>query len=211
MDNIRVCRRTGIVGVSIYLLGMVVLPLYFVYDGPPPVSNILTRILLNMLACTGLIAFMVGFRQLIIEARPDYDWIGTLCFTAGLVFLTLTFVADSIQVGSVIGTSGGIDPTTIGSGGEGSLLIYGPIARLLTALLLITAGAAILGTHILPKWTAWMAQAVAVFHLALVPSIFSGTEPSHFYSINGWGIPVAGGLFLLWILAVSIVMLRQKG
>jgi hypothetical protein len=210
MKNIRIRRWTGIIGTGIYLLTLVELWLYFAYDGPPPVSNILTRILVDMLLCVAYIAFIVGFRQLILNASPYQEWVGRLCFTSGLVHVTLMFVADSIQVGSVLGTNGEIDPTTIGSGGEGALLVFGPIGRLLMALFLIAAGAAIFSTCILPKWTAWMAQTVAVFQLALVPSIFSGTDPTHFYSINGWGIAVAGGLFMLWILTISIVMLRRK-
>jgi hypothetical protein len=211
MVNARTQRWTGFLGVVVFVLGVVVLPLYFTYSGPPPIANVLTRILVNMLACVALIAFLVGFRELILEARADCTWLGTLAFTFGLVFVTLTFVADSIQVGAVLGTKGEMDPTMIGGGGEGSILIFGPMARLLTALFLITAAAAILATHVLPTWTARMAQAVAVFHLAMVPSLFSGTLPAHFYSINGWNIPVAGGLFLTWILGTSIVILRPNG
>jgi hypothetical protein len=75
---------------------------------------------------------------------------------------------------------------------------------------LFTAAMAILGTHILPKWTARMAQVIAVFHFVLIPSIFSGTDPSYFYSINGLGIPISGTLLLIWILVVSIMILRKK-
>jgi len=32
-------------------------------------------------------------------------------------------------------------------------------------------------------------------------------RPTHFYSINGLGIPTAGGLFSLWVLFVSIALL----
>jgi hypothetical protein len=139
MHSIKVRQFTGIAGVIIFLLSMIVLPLYFVYNGPPPVSNILTRTLVNMFVCTALLIFLVGFRQLIREAGPGFEWIATLSFTFGLVFSTF----------------------------------------------LLTAAMAILGTHVLPKWTARMAQIIAGFHFALIPSIFSGTDPSYFYSIIG--------------------------
>jgi hypothetical protein len=210
MNRIKVRQLTGISGIIIFLLSMVVLPLYFVYNGPPPVSNILTRALINMFVCTALIVFLVGFRHLIREAGPDFEWIAELSFTFGLVFSILTFVSDTIQVGSVLGKSGGIDPTTVGSGAEGAILLFGPIARLLTSMFLFTAAMAILGTHILPKWTARMAQIIAVFHFVLIPSIFSGTDPSYFYSINGLGIPISGSLLLIWILVISIMILRKK-
>jgi hypothetical protein len=210
MNSIKVRQFTGISGIIIFLLSMIVLPLYFVYNGPPPVSNILTRALINMFVCTALIIFLVGFRHLIREAGLDFEWIATLSFTFGLVFSILTFASDAIQVGSVLGKTGGIDPTTVGSGAEGAILLFGPIARLLTSMFLFTAAMAILGTHILPKWTARMAQIIAVFHFALIPSIFSGTDPSYFYSINGLGIPISGTLLLIWILVVSMMILRKK-
>lgn len=211
MNNINVRRITGASGIIIFLLSMVVLPLYFVYSGPPPVSNILTRALINMFVCTALIVFLVGFRQLLREARPDFEFIATLSFTFGLVFAIITFVSDAIQVGSVLGKSGGIDPTTVGSGAESAILLFGPIARLLTSTFLFTAAAAILGTHLLPKWTARMAQIIAVFHFILIPSIFSGTNPAYFYSINGLGIPISGTFLLIWLLVVGIMILRKKG
>jgi hypothetical protein len=49
-----------------------------------------------------------------------------------------------------------------------------------------------------------------VFHLALVSTILSGIDPTHFFSINGLGIPTAGGLFGLWILFVSIALLIRS-
>ena len=210
MNSIKIRQVTGISGIIIFLLSMIVLPLYFVYNGPPPVSNILTRALINMFVCTALIIFLVGFRHLIREAGPEFEWIAELSFTFGLVFSILTFVSDAIQVGSVLGKSGGVDPTTVGSGAEGAILLFGPIARLLTSIFLFTAAMAILGTRILPKWTARMAQIIAVFHFVLIPSIFSGTDPSYFYSINGLGIPISGTFLLIWILIISIIIFRKK-
>src|SRR3712207_8367535 len=41
----------------------------FVYSGPPPAWNVLTRILINMLVLLGLIAFLEGFWHRILQAR----------------------------------------------------------------------------------------------------------------------------------------------
>jgi hypothetical protein len=203
-------RTTGFSGVAVFLLALVVMPLYFVHDGPPPVSNVLTRVLVNMGSCLALVVFFVGFRQLLREANPSCEWLATLSLSFGLVFVTLTCVADSLQVAAVLVTRGESDPTMVGGRGEGSLLIFGPMARLFTAAFLLTAASAIAGTRILPRWTATMARAVAVFHLAMVPSLCSGTLPTHFYSLNGWNIPVAGGLLALWLVASSLTLLTQK-
>jgi hypothetical protein len=119
----------------------------------------------------------------------------------------LTLVADALQAGGVLGKTERIDPTLVGSGAEGALIIDGSISRLLEAAFLASAGSVILITGILPAWTGWLAYAVGVFQLALVPTIFSKTNPAHFYSVNGWGIPVAGSLFLAWIVVVSTLLL----
>lgn len=203
-------RSTGALGVATFALTMASIPLYFVYDGPPPVSNVLARSLVDLVACTALVAFLVGLRQLLRDARPAAEWLANLCLVSGTLYVAVTLVAVSIQVGAVLGTDGSLDPTTLGGHGEGSLLIFGPMARILTALCLTAAAAAILETGLLPRWTARMAQGVALFHMALVPTLFSGTLPVHFYSINGWNIPVAAGLFLAWVLLASLALLRQK-
>jgi hypothetical protein len=206
MSELILQRWTGIIGIGIFALTMVEIPLYFVYSGPPPARNVLTRIFINLFVLMGVIAWAVGFQSLIVQARPDYEWLGTLCLAIGLAHVVVTFVADSIQAGSVLGQKERLDPTLVGSGAEGALTIYGPISRLLEAAFLASAGSALLVTGILPVWTGGLAYAVGTFNLALVPTLFSRTEPAYFYSINGWGIPVAGGLFMVWILVVSIVL-----
>lgn len=210
MSSVSVRRATSAFGVATFAFCMISIPLYFVHDGPPPVSNVLARSLLDVLTCAALAGFLVGLRQLLRDAKPDAEWLANLCLAWGLAYAIVTFVSISIQVGAVLGTDGTLDPTTLGGRGESSILIFGPLARLLTALCLVAAAAATLESGLLPRWTARAAQGVALFHLAMVPTLFSGTLPAHFYSINGWNIPVAGGLFLAWVLAVSLALLGPR-
>jgi hypothetical protein len=51
---------------------------------------------------------------------------------------------------------------------------------------------------------------IGIFHFVLIPSIYSGTDPSYFYSINGLGIPISGTLLPVWIFVISIMLLRKK-
>jgi hypothetical protein len=210
MKNSKLHYWTGFFGIAMFVLGMTVLPLYFIYSGAPPAWNILTRTLVNMIACIGLIGFSIGFRSIVLKSDSDYEWLSTFIYSIGLAYAIITFVADSIQVGSVWVSKNPIDPTLVGAGGEGALLIYGPIDRLLIALFLFACGLSIVKTGILPIWTSWLAWIVSVFQIALIPSIFYMTEPSDFYSANGWNIPVAGGLFMIWVLVVSIFFVRNK-
>jgi hypothetical protein len=203
-------RVTGCAGVFMYLTVMTVIPLFFVYEGAPPVSNILTRVLVSMFTCAAFIVFLVGFREVLRRAAPDLEFLSSLSFHTGFAYIILIMVADAVQVGTALAHSAPVDPTLVGSGGETSLLIWGPLARLLTALFLSSSAAAILVSRVVPRWLAWLAFAIGAFHLALVPTIFSGTDPTRFFSINGLGIPTAGGLFALWVLFVSIALLIRS-
>jgi hypothetical protein len=199
---------TGIAGIGAFAMTLPVIVLYFIASDPPPVWNVLVRVLLNTLLCAGFLVFVAGFSILLHQAPSVHAWLAAVVFAAGLVFVTVTLVANAIEAGAVLHAGTNIDPTRMGSGGESSQVIYGPIARVLTALFLLAAGAASLATGVTPAWTGWFAIAVAAFHLALAPTILSTTDPSRFYSLNGWSIPIAGGLLLTWVLTASITILR---
>ncbi|MCW3119572.1 MAG: hypothetical protein JWM28_3654 [Chitinophagaceae bacterium] len=206
---------TGIFGIAMYLLVLLEIPLYFVYtptpSGTPPAAIILIRILVDMFVCIGLIGFFSGFRNIISQSEPDFEWLGTFIFTCGLAFSILGFVADSIQAGSVFAAHANpVNPTWVGYGAEGALLIYGPINRLLNATILFAAGTLIIKTGLFPKWTAWLGYLIAIYNLSFVPTLFFVTTPLDFYSVNGWNIPIAAGLFFLWILIISIFLIRKK-
>ena len=206
---------TGIFGIGMYILVMSEIPLYFVFtptsSGTPPVNIILIRILIDMFLCIGLIGFFSGFRNIITQSEPDFEWLGTFIFACGLTFSIAGFVADSIQAGSVwAANTNPVNPTWVGYGAEGSLLIYGPMNRLLNAVILSASSTLILKTKLFPKWTAWLGYIFAIYNLSFVPTIFYMTTPLDFYSTNGWNIPIAAGFFFLWILIISIFIIRKK-
>lgn len=200
-------RVTGYAGVVMYLTVMTVIPLFFVYEDAPPVTNILTRVLVSMFTCCSYVVFLVGFREVLKRAQPGMEFLASLSFHTGFAYIILIMVADSIQVGTALAHGAPVDPTLVGSGGEASLLIWGPLSRLLMALFMGSSAVAIIVSHVLPRWLAWLGFAISAFNIALIPTIFSGTDPTKFYSINGLGIPMAGGLFALWVLLASIVLL----
>jgi hypothetical protein len=200
---------TGWAGIFMYLTVMTVIPLFFVYEGAPPLINILTRSLVSMLTGAAYLVFLVGFRELLRRAAPDHEFLSSLSFHAGFAYVMLIMVANSVEVGAALARGAPVDTTLVGSGGEAAFLLWGPLARLLTALFLCSSGAAILVSRVVARWLAWVAFVIAAVHFALIPTIFSGTDPTHFYSINGLGIPTAGGLFALWVLFVSIALVSR--
>jgi hypothetical protein len=123
----------------------------------------------------------------------------------------VSFIADSIQSGSVwIANTQPTNPTWVGYGAEGALLIYGPVNRLLTATILFAGSTLILRTKLFPFWTVFVGYIFAIYNILFIPTIFFMTTPLDFYSVNGWNIPIAAGVFFLWIFIISIFLMRKK-
>ena len=210
MNTARVRHLIGILGVMIGVGGTLLIPLYFMYSGAPPLWNVLTRNLINLIVCAFLIIFFAGFSHLIRQADSAYEWVASLVYGAGLIYVAVILVAISLEVGAVLGAPNGkIDPTINGPLAEGSILIHGSITRILTAVIMGATGYAVLRTRMLPGWAGHTAYGIALFNLAFVPSIYFGKDPAQFYSAVGWGNTAFAAIFILyWILAVSIRMLR---
>ncbi len=226
MNNLNVRRWTGAFGVAGFVLFLIALPLYFL--GPQPIARledtvqfsdavsrastlILTRATLAdplIMAC--LLVFLAGFRHLIRQARPDYEWVSTLVFGAGLVVITLELAGDALQGGAALDTYVKADPTVVRGLMEGSFIFYGAIGLVMSALLLASAGYATLATGVLPRWTGWVAYAAAVINLAAAPSIFGGTDYTGFYTASGYVTFIAQGAMLIWFLIASVSMIVVK-
>ena len=197
-------------GVATFALILAVIPLYFVYLGPPPSENVLARSMVGMFGLVALLAFVVGLQALVRRTRPDEEALATLLGSLGVVWVTASFVAMAHEAGTVLGRTDPFDPTLVGSGAEGALVIYGPVGRILTAAFLAVAGAAIVRTRLMPAWLGRAAFALGTLELAFVATFFSGTNPAQFFSVNGWYLPVLGGLLGLWILSASVALLRHS-
>ena len=203
-------KWTGIAGVATFALILAVIPFYFVYLGPPPSENVLARSMVGMFGLVALLAFVVGLQALVRRVRPDEEALATLLGSLGVVWVTVSFVAMAHEAGTVLGRTDPFDPTLVGSGAEGALVIYGPVGRILTAAFLAVAGAAVVRTRLMPVWLGRAAFALGALELAFVATFFSGTNPAQFFSVNGWYLPVLGGLLGLWILSASVALLRHS-
>ncbi|MBL1080016.1 hypothetical protein JK358_37035 [Nocardia sp. 2] len=205
MDALR--RTTGIAATAGAGLTLVELPLYFVYGGPPPDWNILTRSLIGLCGVTALVVFMSCFGQWVKRDAPQYEWIGALAATAGIAWLTVTMVSTGLEVGAAIQAPEPIDPTISVSG---TYILYGTISRLLGTVLFAALGFAVLRTRILPDWVGRSALMLAIVNLIFAPSLFFGNDPVNFYAANGWGTTATvGGITMIWLLAVGITILRS--
>jgi hypothetical protein len=209
MNDMTVRRLTGWSGVLVGVGGVLTIPLYFVYSGPPPRWDVLTRNLITIAVLMCLIVFLTGLRRLIGESVP-----AALVHGAGLVYAAVVLVGVSLEAGAVLGRSGpAIDPTTTGPLADGAVLIHGSIGRALTVVMLGAAGLAIARTRALPRWLGRAAYVIAVANLACVPSLYFGKDAATFYSALGWGnTALTASLVGYWVLAVGVALLvRGRG
>jgi hypothetical protein len=211
MNGAQVERLTGLAGVAIGVGSFLLIPLYFVYSGAPPASNVLTRNLVNILLCALLVVFLAGLSHLIRKADAAYEWIASVIYGAGMTWIAVLFVGISLEVGAIYGgPDGTIDPTIDGPLAHGTMLIHGSIGRALTALILTPAGYAILRTGIFAVWIGRAAYVIALINVMFIPSLFFGTDAARFYSAVGWGnSALAASLIAYWCLAVGVSLLRR--
>ena len=200
-------RFTGWACVAAALALILEVPLYFVYDGPPPDSNVLARLLIGVLALGFLLLFFTGFRELVRAVDHRYAWAGNIAYTAGVAYTVITLVSSGLEAGAVIATDHPIDPTIAVSG---TYILYGTIGRMLVTMFLAAMAYVITKTRVLPRWTGYTAFALAAINLAFMPSLFFGNDPSFFYAANGWGTTASlGAVLSYWLLATGIATDRS--
>ena len=202
-------RFTGWFGIIASAFIVLQVPLYFLYSGAPPDGNILTRSLIGVTGCTFFVVFFVALRQLVNKVNPAYEWVGGILQAAGLTWVAMVFVPQSMEAGAAIVTKHNIDTTTEGPFAGAQYLMQGGISRLLMALFLVTLSVLVFRIRLLPRWVGHSAYVLAAINLAFLPALYFGDDAAHFYSAQGWGTTASmGALWSLWTLAVSISAVR---
>lgn len=169
-------------------------------------------VLIDTFLMAALIVFLGAFRQLITRLRGDLEWVADLTFGAGLVWVAITLVGDSLSAGAAIVTQDGLaDPSAIQALVAGHVLIFGPVGAVMTAVVCASAGYLTIASGALPIWTGWVALAVAVPNLVSVGTTWNGTNDDRFGSVGGWGT-AALAIFpwLVWVVIVGVVTLRAR-
>lgn len=118
----KVFRWTGWFGLAGVIFIIIEIPLWILPGAAPLISDAvahaqylanirviaLTRVLLDILMYMSLKVFFAGFRHLVVKRRPEYEWVGTLAFGAGVVWWAGSLVADDgLEGGAVLNTLGG--------------------------------------------------------------------------------------------------------
>lgn len=221
-----VVRWTGAVGLAALVVFLLATPLYFIGPAQPAGSTdgatladfltkthaqILTRATIAdpiIIGC--FVVFLAGFRHLIRQAQPAYEWLATLVFGAGLMLATLQLVGDALQGAAALDASVKAEPMIVKGLFEASYVFYGAIGLIIAALMLGAAGYAILATGALARWIGWLAFAGAVVNLIAAPSVYGGTDYTAFYSADGWITYIAQLTWVVWFAIASVAMIRSR-
>jgi len=226
MNDQKIYRWAGICSVAAQAFFFIEFPFYMVRTPFPgmtdPVkladytvlngTNIMTCVFLDFILLALIMIFLAGFRHLIRQAGPQHEWLGVLVFGVGLVYVTLTLIADLLQAATVV------DAHTVPANGvvirammESMYLMYGSGALFLMALFMAVGGYAGVASRTLPGWSGWVAYLCALGCLVFVPTMFVGSPDfTRFYNPIGWGPIIAECLPLtVWMIVVGILMIRK--
>ncbi|MES2169428.1 MAG: hypothetical protein V4479_01715 [Actinomycetota bacterium] len=158
-----------------------------------------------MMAC--LILFLAAFRELVTLAEGGLEWVTAIIMGAGLVFVGVTIVGDSMEAGGALGS----DASTVRTLTAGYLFLFGPVSYVLVALVAAASGYVILASMALPRWTGIASFVVAAMNVAAVPTVFGGTDDTKFYSVGGWGGAVFATFpWIAWVIMVGVLALRER-
>jgi hypothetical protein len=202
---------TGLAGLLGGAVSVLMVGLYFVYSGPPPLANVLTRTLLTVVTFTALLVFAVGVARMLRAGNGgDPGLAGSVAVTALVSYVAVTLVSASLEAGTSLWVpDGSLDPTVDGPLSAAAVLLHGPIARFLVAAFLVGFALAVRDGAV-PRAARVGSAGLALVNLAMVPSLFFGTDPSFGYAANGWGsVAAMGALNMIWFAVLGGVVLRS--
>ncbi|QJU53953.1 hypothetical protein SCB71_12215 [Herbiconiux sp. KACC 21604] len=175
-------------------------------------NQTLFTILIDTFLMAALIVFISGFRQLITHTRPDLQWVANIMYGAGLLFIAVTLVGDAMEGGTALDTMG-LDPdaSSLRALTVGHTLMFGSIGCTLNALVAASAAYLTIASEALPKWTGYIAYAVAGLNLLSVPTMFGGTAPDSFFAAGGAATAMLATFpWLVWVVCVGFVAIRDR-
>lgn len=227
MSNARIYRISGICALAAIAITCCEYPLYMVRGTFPGLSdsagmveftarnahNIYSCLLLEGVIVTLIMVFLAGLRHMIGVASPQHEWLATIMFGLGIVYLALTLVADSLQAATAVDAqSTSPDGTIVRAIFESMLLMYGETALFLMGVFMALGSWLARAARVLPAWSSWVGFACAAGCFVFLPSVYVD-RPNFmgFYNPVGWGsTALASGLPLAtWMVVAGILMLRK--
>ncbi|WP_157887862.1 hypothetical protein [Frondihabitans sp. PAMC 28766] len=158
-----------------------------------------------------LIVFLTGFRQLVVRARSDLQWLADLVYGAGLAFVAVTLVGDSLEGGAALDAAGSHpNAVVLQALTEAHTLLFGATGCLLTALILGVAGYISRISRVVPRWTGILAYVVAGSNLVAAAAVFIRPADTVAFSEAGVAVTALSTFpWLVWVVTIGICTIRH--
>ncbi|HVY50537.1 MAG TPA: hypothetical protein VHA07_03155 [Devosia sp.] len=157
-----------------------------------------------VLSAAFYILFLSALRARLKSTEGDGAWLSAAMFGAGLVWVTLSILAQALQTGVATAALHGVEPPQ-------ALLwtlvsVFG-VANLPAALMLTAVGVAIVRGRAFPLWLGWIALAAALAQAVLTAGAFVPSGP---LSATGWATYALYPVFLVWLLPTIVLMWSSR-
>ena len=165
----------------------------------------------NALAYIFFIVFAVGLRDALTSSEDRMRLAASLFYAAALVAAAVALVGGGLTATGAVDAAEKAEPASLRAMFEAGGVMLGPVVEFPVALMLGAGATAIGGTGLLPRWTTWVGWSAAGLNLAATPSLFGGSNPTHFYSATGIAQLAMGLLpLLIWTLVTGVSILRRR-
>ena len=170
--------------------------------GGPIIPNIQIAFLVEILAFLFFLFFLGNLWSALRRAEGGSGWLSATAFGGGLMSVTIKVASAAPVLAAHYRAGDGLDPQlarTLQDINDASFyLSFFPLAVLLAAFAIVA-----IRSGALPKWLGWIAAALG---LAFIVGGMSGSADLQYE----WaGLPMI--LFLFWVIAVSVVLMRRAG
>lgn len=157
---------------------------------------------LNVFSACAFLVFLAGLTAILRRAAGEMSVAPTLALGAGIAWASTVAVTSSIPAALASHVAGRGDVGSIGALND----LYSALTALVTAplaLALLTSSVVMLATRIVPRWLSFLGLLSGV--AVLVNTLSVSDRAGAFAGIAFVGL----NLSLVWVLAVSVVLLRR--
>lgn len=164
-------------------------------------------LLLAFLGDVAFLVFLAGLWSRLRRGEGPAGMFAALVLAAGTAFVTLMLISGGLHLVLVQYASGDqLNPAVLPALADLNQWVGAAILAP-SAAMLLGATVAILTTRALPRWLGWLAAVTAVLQLIALAGVFQTTIEG-VVAITAF---VGFMLFLVWVLATSIVLLLRPG
>ncbi len=164
----------------------------------PPTAQTWMGVYIELVGLVLFVFFLGSLYGVLRRAEGEGGWLSAVAFGGGLLSVAVKLASAPAVIAAYYRASEGLDPQL-----AAALVDMNNASFVVTwatnAVLLAATAIVVIGTGALPRWVGWMAAVLSAGLLV------------------GAAVPTSGGaflpmlLFMIWILATSVVLIRRAG